>query len=98
MEYIGKRNSSGTSVKIIPGNKRLSPRFDIVNHSPDGFEWGYLGSGAAQLAFAILSDYTDDEFAMKHYQDFKEKIISNLGRDGFKLQQFEIEMYLKKLK
>jgi len=98
MEYVGKRNSSGTSVKIMPGNKRLSPRYDIVNHSPDGFEWGYSGSGPAQLAFAILSDYTNDEFAMKHYQDFKEKIISHLHRDGFKLQSFGIDIYLKTLK
>lgn len=26
----------------------------IYNHSPDGFNWGYLGSGPAQLSLAIL--------------------------------------------
>ena len=34
----------------------LDPRFDLRNHSPDGFGWGYNGSGSAQLALAILSD------------------------------------------
>ena len=38
------------------GDKPLSPlkSQSIVNHSPDGFNWGYLGSGPAQLALAIL--------------------------------------------
>lgn len=35
----------------------LDPRTDIVNHSPTGFEYGYGGSGPAQLAIGILADY-----------------------------------------
>ena len=26
----------------------------VRNHSPDGFNWGYCGSGPAQLALAIV--------------------------------------------
>jgi hypothetical protein len=32
----------------------LNPRFDVRKHSPDGFEWGYDGSGPAQLALALV--------------------------------------------
>ncbi len=28
----------------------------VCNHSPDGFNWGYGGSGPAQLALALLLD------------------------------------------
>jgi uncharacterized protein (DUF2249 family) len=35
----------------------LPPRNDLYNHSPNGFEWGYGGSGPAQLALAILADH-----------------------------------------
>jgi hypothetical protein len=35
----------------------LPIRLDLRNHSPTGFEWGYRGSGAAQLSLAILADY-----------------------------------------
>ncbi len=35
----------------------LGPRLDLANHSPDGFSWGYGGSGPAQLALAILADH-----------------------------------------
>ncbi len=38
-----------------PTNKPLPLRLDIYNHSPTGFEWGYLGSGPAQLSLALLA-------------------------------------------
>ena len=49
----------------------------VKNHSPDGFNWGYLGSGPAQLALAILLEVTNDEAkALAHYQDFKFQLIA----------------------
>jgi hypothetical protein len=50
----------------------------IVNHSPDGFSWGYGGSGPAQLALALLLEFADDQFARRYYQDFKWDIIAEL--------------------
>ena len=41
----------------LPGSiNYLLPRNDEVNHSPDGFNVGYGGSGPAQLAYAICRD------------------------------------------
>jgi len=37
--------------------KRVRPLRHIPFHSPDGFAWGYHGSGPADLALAILVDY-----------------------------------------
>lgn len=54
---------------------------DHVNHSPDGFSWGYGGSGPAQLAYAILFDVTNDEDkTLALYQHYKFAVISRLGR------------------
>lgn len=33
------------------------PLHHVVHHSPTGFEWGYGGSGPADLALSILHDY-----------------------------------------
>lgn len=61
---------------------QLAPRLDLFNHSPDGFEWGYGGSGPAQLALALLADATcSDEVARKLHQPFKWASIAVLDRD-----------------
>lgn len=68
----------------------LDPATDLMNHS-DGFEWGYGGSGPAQLALAIMRQYfrritTDAEFvdalALAFYQKFKADFVANLDRDA----------------
>lgn len=58
-----------------------------VNHSPTGFEWGYRGSGPAQLAYAILRSYFEirvglspeeaQNRTMKEYYDFKDAVVCN---------------------
>jgi hypothetical protein len=64
----------------------INPRFDLCNHSPDGFEWGYGGSGPAQLALAICADYLqDDKLALKVYQYFKARVIAVQPKEGFVL-------------
>ena len=49
----------------------------VKNHSPDGFNWGYGGSGPAQLALAILLEVTSDpEIALRYYHDFEQQVIA----------------------
>lgn len=58
----------------------LNPRLSLANHSPDGFEWGYEGSGPAQLALAILATRLPDAEALELYQRYKREVISRLER------------------
>lgn len=53
----------------------------VYRHAVDGFGWGHHGSGASQLALAILLKLTDEQDAVRRYQEFKEEIIACL-RDG----------------
>jgi Family of unknown function (DUF6166) len=60
----------------------LDPRNDLRNHSPDGLECGYSGSGPAQLALAMLADFTgDDGLALDLYQAFKQEVVARLPRE-----------------
>ena len=62
----------------------------IVNHSPDGFQWGYGGSGPAQLALALVLDATGDKNrARKVYQDFKDAFVAR-WLDQWVITQAEI--------
>jgi hypothetical protein len=71
----------------------INPRFDLANHSPTGFCWGYTGSGPAQLSLAILCDYLkDDKYARLIYNDFMFRVIARLPMDeDFTLGDREIE-------
>jgi len=58
--YSGKRGADANTVIVRRSGstssrpRALRLRSDLFNHSPTGFEWGYGGSGPAQLALAIL--------------------------------------------
>jgi hypothetical protein len=70
------------SVEYEGGWRDLPLRLDVFNHSPSGFEWGYLGSGPAQLALAILCDYLGEpHLAVRFYQEFKEDIVARWKGD-----------------
>ncbi len=65
----------------MPEGTRLTPErsLELANHSPSGFEVGHCGSGPAQLALALLLDYTGDEdVALAHYTAFKNIVVNQL--------------------
>lgn len=55
----------------------------LVLHSPAGLEFGYEGSGPADLARSLLADYLQDpDPAPLLYQEFKRSVIARLRGDG----------------
>ncbi len=79
--YVGYRHRGRAIVENQSDQEQLTPErsLELANHSPSGFEWGYSGSGPAQLALALLLDYTDDEdVALAHYTEFKNEVVSQL--------------------
>lgn len=60
----------------------------VYDHSPDGFMWGYGGSGPAQLALAILLEITTEELARMHYHGFKRAWVAQLPQG----ENFEREL------
>ncbi len=109
MEYIGKIEGEVRNIYYKNGNyiAKLELNLDIVNHSPDGFSWGYLGSGCSQSAFSILyhllkevkkiNDYREE--SLRLYMKFKEDYISQEDMNkGFCYNAKELyEWYLKQL-
>lgn len=96
--YIAKRDASGTCHVRIEGEGPARPlplRLDLYNHSPTGFEWGYAGSGPAQLALALLADALgDDEMAVHLHQRFKFAHVAQWKREvGWHLSQVAVIAY-----
>jgi len=73
------------SRRVWLNGREIFPRRsqEIRNHSPDGFAWGYGGSGPAQLALAILLELFPQDVAEAHYQDFKFQVIAALPQTSF---------------
>lgn len=70
---------------VTVSGKQLFPAKSqkVINHSPDGFSWGYGGSGPSQLALAILLEFMPEKDAVENYQKFKWNVIATLNRDSF---------------
>lgn len=80
--FIGMRIEGTTIVKA--DDREISPRRSLAlrNHSPDGFNWGYGGSGPAQLALALLLEAgLPDELAERFYQDFKWDVVARFDQE-----------------
>ena len=99
--YTGRRGPQGCVVWVIDENgerKPLNPRRELRNHSPTGFEWGYGGSGPAQLALAILAEHLgDDRAALNRYQRFKWACIAQIRSASWSLSSEEIDNCLAQL-
>lgn len=54
----------------------------VRHHSPDGFSWGYGGSGPAQLALALLLEEIPQGLAIKNYQKFKRRVVAAWDVNG----------------
>lgn len=100
--YVGWRADGNTYVTVLRGDGTsypLDPRLDLVQHSPTGLEWGYGGSGPAQLAFAIAMDYCGDpRIARGIYQDLKWAVVAGLPRERWELGADVIEPFVSAAK
>ena len=80
--WCEEANVTGVGDAAVSRSSRrdLPVCLEIRNHSPTGFDWGYGGSGPAQLALALLVDALGDvELAQSHYQDFKFEVVAGWG-------------------
>lgn len=79
--------------RIIHAGESLKVR----NHSPTGFNFGYGGSGPAQLALAILWDFFDgDEYPERLYQEFKWAFVANWQSGTAEITGKEIIEWVRK--
>lgn len=111
--YAGEREDGEVSVTVTEAGvtKELDPAPSqaLRNHSPTGFEWGYGGSGPAQLSLAILLDHfrgalegepsrfalaTPEASAQHYYQKFKFVVVGGLPKDKWELTTNDIETKL----
>lgn len=90
--YHGYRSGDKTIVQVeLRGEtKRL---MHIVRHSPDGFEWGYGGSGPSDLALSILTDVYGFDPPASIYMAFKFEKVARF-KDEWRITEYEVREWL----
>lgn len=78
--YEGRRTATNAGIEVFCNGEPLPMLHSLKlrNHSPHGPNWGYGGSGPAQLALAILLRETSRQKALELYQGFKRDVIASL--------------------
>ena len=96
--WRGAKEKANERNTVVLGKKTITPEksLELINHSPDGFMWGYGGSGPAQLALAILLEYLSQEKAQKYHQQFKWEVIAKLDKEQpFVLDEKVVKDWIK---
>ena len=98
--YKGYRYQEAGELVVTKDGKPLSPAPSqkLFNHSPDGFQWGYGGSGPAQLALALLLDVTGDpELSVRLHQTFKTHFVAAWG-EKWQIWSDDVETWIEENK
>jgi hypothetical protein len=96
--YRGYKYQQAGRLVVTRDGRDLSPKPSqkLWNHSPDGFQWGYGGSGPAQLALALLFDVTNDsELSVRLHQAFKRDFVAGWG-EQWEISTEQINYWIKK--
>ena len=67
----------------------------VARHSPTGIEWGYGGSGPADLARSVLLALVDAEAADALYQRFKQDVVASVPEAGGVLRAADIRAWVE---
>lgn len=99
-KYVGRRwpgehrLAQGRPEVTVIEDGRERPLRSVGRHSPDGFEWGYGGSGPSELALSLLADHLGFEPEPWLYQQFKSEVVSRLRHDGWALGSADLAAWL----
>lgn len=91
-EYIAERFEFGVGAIVRKPNTE-SPLPHVVYHSPTGFEYGYGGSGPADLARSILAHAVGLPIADRYYQYFKAEFVAG-AKDRFSISLMKIRAWV----
>ena len=91
--YRGVRTPTGVVVSACRDADPI-PLAHSVRHSPDGFEWGFMGSGPMDLAYSILCDFGGAGLANVIYRPFAKTVIATLPHNDWSLTAEQIAEFL----
>ena len=91
VQTVVKVHEEGRETRLLP------LRHDLRRHSAE-FNWGYGGSGPAQLSLALAAEVLgDDEAAQDVYQQLKRKLVGGFPEDGWTLSEDQLRQAIREI-
>jgi DNA-binding transcriptional regulator YiaG len=72
----------------------LSTHLSLFNHSRDGFDWGYMGSGPLQLSFCILYEVAGEEIAKRYKTEYAKEVISKITSKDWNIEAKDVKSWV----
>ncbi len=89
--YVMTRSGRRTIAVVYDDDLLLGSLAHLVRHSPDGFEWGYQGSGPADLARSIVGDLLKQaDPSTGDYLPVKRELIATLPEKGGEITEDQV--------
>ena len=79
---------------VTYGELELQNRYEIFNQS-ESFDWGDSSSGSKQLAFSILCQLSNEEFAKENALKFTNEVVKQLNSRDWVLSGSDVAMWIK---
>ena len=95
--FKGHRTFLGAKF-VTYGELELPLRYDIFNECSSGFDWGNSSSGSRQLAFAILFQLSNEEFARENHIKFTTDMVQELNHKDWVLVASDVVRWMSNYK
>ena len=97
IRVVCSREGRRAVVSLVGADGRSLATVDhrLVYHSPDGFEWGYGGSGPSELALNLLACFVPPGEAWRLHQPFKWQFLAGMDKQGGAIEAGEITKWIR---
>ena len=80
---------------VTYGEVELPQRLDLFAQSKNGFDWGQNGSGSIQLAFSMLYQLSNEEFAVQNASQFASDVVRHFSPRDWTFSAYDVLKWIK---
>ena len=93
--YVFKGHKALLGGKFVTyGELELNTRYDKYSKS-DSFNWGDSGSGSEQLAFSMLYQLSDENYARELTSKFADEVVKDLNSRDWVLNASDVIVWIE---
>jgi DNA-binding transcriptional regulator YiaG len=81
---------------VTYGEVELPLKYELFPKSKDGFDWGHNGAASTQLAFSMLHQLSNSEFASQYASEFSTEVVQFFNSRDWLLNAADVVEWIEK--